>query len=189
MGNPFNIDWQAIKRYTSPQAVKDFDAFLDALPLNVGYNALIAAGIAWIVAGATVFFTATEVGKVSSLRAEMAKVEALKPPIPIIQYIPVSVDALKPLEKRLSSTYKGINFTDTGGSVTVSAQDTDYFPQFLAVINTLQNGGKNWRVSIDQMCIGRDCPAAKLVASLKVEMARVGEPPKEEEKESDTTGK
>ncbi len=52
-----SIDWNMVKRLTSPQGAKDFDKFLDAMPVNVGYNALIAAGIAWVMAGCAVFFT------------------------------------------------------------------------------------------------------------------------------------
>ena len=180
MAGSFNIDWNALKRYTSPQAFKDFNTLLDALPLNVGYNALIAAGMAWLIAGTTVFFTATEIDKVSSLRTELAKVEALKPPVPVIQYTSVATDVLKPLEKKISETYKGVAFVDSSGGATLSATDTDYFPQFLAALGFLQNGGRNWRVSIDSMCVGRDCPTSKLMAVLKVDTAKVVEPPKDD---------
>jgi hypothetical protein len=180
-----NIDWNALKRYTSPQAVKDFDAFLDALPLNVGYNALIAAGMAWLLAGSSVFFTSMQVEKVSKIRTELAKVEALKPPVPIIQYVPVSEASLKDLQKKITDTYKGVTFVGTSSSLTVSALDTDYFPQFLAAINTLQNGGKNWRVSVNTLCVGRDCATSKLMANLKLEVARVGDAPKQDEDEAE----
>lgn len=179
MKNFGNIDWNALKRYTSPQGVKDFDEFLDALPLNAGYNALIAAAIAWLLAGTAVFFTSMQVETVSKIRTELAKVEALKPPIPVIQYTPVPEAALKDAQKKISDTYKGITFAGSSAGLTVSAQDTDYFPQFLAALNTLQNGGKNWRATITSMCVGRDCTGSKLSATVKLEIARVGEPPKE----------
>jgi hypothetical protein len=180
-----NIDWNALKRYTSPQAIKDFNVFLDALPLNVGYNALIAAGMAWIIAGVAVLFTSMEVEKVSKLRTELAKVVALKPPIPIIQYIPVPEASLKDIEKKISDTYKGISFAGGASSLTVSAADTDYFPQFLAAVNTLQNGGRNWRMGVTSLCVGRDCTGSKLSAAFKLEIAKVGEAPKEPEPGSD----
>jgi hypothetical protein len=173
--NQGNIDWNAIKRYTSPQAIKDFDKFLDALPMNVGYNALIAAGIAWLVAGSSIFFTSLQVEKVSTIRTELAKVEALKPPIPTIQYVTVPNATVKALEDKIIETYKGVSLTGSPTALIVSAADTDYFPQFLAAINTLQNGGKNWRVSISTLCVGTDCPANKLMATLKIEIAKIGE--------------
>ena len=175
------IDWRVVQRYTSPQAVKDFDAFLDALPINVGYNALIAAGLAWIIAGAAVLFTSIEVDRVTNLRAEMMKVEALQPPIPQLKYFPVGKASIDALGKKIAETYKGITVISAGdGKATVSATDTDYFAQFMAAVNTLQNGGRNWRTSIETFCVGRDCKTSKLVATLKIELAKISDPPKPE---------
>lgn len=168
-----NFDWNQLKRYANAQAVKDLDKFLDAMPVTVGYNALVAAGMAWLIAGIAVFFTAMEVDHVSNLRAELAKVEALKPPIPVVTYTSVPPATLEALQNKLKATYRGIAFAGSSSSVTVSASDTDYFPQFLAAVNFLQNGGKNWRVSINSLCIGRDCKGSKLAANLKIEAAKV----------------
>lgn len=181
MKNVGNIDWSVLKRATSPQGMKDLNIFLDALPMNVGYNALIAAGIAWVLAGAAVLFTSMQIENVSHLRAELAKVGAMKPPIPLIKYEPVPEASLDALKKKILETYKGINFVGGASGLTLSAADTDYFPQFLAALSTLENGGKNWRVSVDSMCVGSDCPSSKLLAVLKVEVARVGAAPVEEE--------
>lgn len=164
------------KKYTSPQAVKDFDAFLDAMPLNVGYNALIAAGLAWMLAGTAVWFASMETEKVSKLHTDLMEVEALRPPVPILIYSPVSTEVLLPLTKKIMDTYKGINIAVTGGDVNITATDTDYFPQFLAAISYLQRGGKNWKVRINTLCAGRECQGNRLQASLKVEMVRFGDP-------------
>ena len=171
------FDFKALQKYTNPQAVKDFDAFLDAMPVNVGYNALIAAGIAWVIAGAAVTFTSLEVQKVSELRAELMQIEALTPPIPELKYIPVPKTVLEDLAKKTGQIYSGITIlANTDGKVAITAADTDYFPQFMAVINTFQNGGANWKVAIDTFCVGRDCPTQKLSAELKIDTVRVNEP-------------
>jgi hypothetical protein len=175
-----DIDWDALRRTVTSQGVKDFDSFLDALPLNVGVNALIAAGIAWLVAGTSVFFTSMEISNVSHLRAEVAKVGALKPPVPVIKYDPVPEAQVAALQKKITETYKGIHFIGSTASMTISAEDTDYFPQFLAAVSTLQNGGKNWRVTISSMCVGLDCVGSKLSAVLKIETARIAEAPKDD---------
>lgn len=180
MIKPGDIDWNKMRRMANVQAVKDLDSFLDELPLHAGYNALIAAGIAWLLAGTSVFFTATEIDKVSALRAELTKISALKPPVPILKYDPVPEDALKGIEKKITDTYKGVSFVGSGSKLTLSASDTDYFPQFLAALNTLQNGGRNWRVNITSMCVGSECTSSKLAADLTVEMARVVEAPSED---------
>lgn len=180
-----NIDINSLRKYFTAQAVKDFDAFLDALPMTVGYNALAAVGIAWIIAGGAVVFTSMEVEKVSKIRAELMKVEALKPPVPVIEYLPINQNVINETTKKIMETYKGINIVAGGsGSVTVSAADTDYFPQFLGAMSFLQSGGKNWRVRIDSMCVGKDCPTSKLSATLKIEVAHVGEPSKQEEEKT-----
>lgn len=175
------IDWRVLQRYTSSQGIKDFDLFLDSLPINVGYNALIAAGMVWVIAGAAVLFASMQVEKVTSLRAEMIKVEALQPPIPQLVYSPVSQQEIETLGKKINETYPGINVSQSGeGRAIVSAQETGYFPQFMAAISTLENGGKNWRITLDEMCMGRDCVGSKLSATLKVEFARISEPKKTE---------
>lgn len=178
-------DWNGvIKKYTSPQAIKDLDSFLDALPLNVGYNGLIIAGFAWLLAGSAVLFASMETEKVSKLHTSLMEVQALQPPIPILKYIPVTQDNLKTLSEKISQTYKGVVLASTAaGEVTLSAQDSDYFPQFLAAISYLQRGGKNWKVKVDTMCVGRECTGPKLSAKLKVETVRIGEP--ETKKEED----
>ncbi len=119
----------------------------------------------------------------SKLRAEFVKVEALKPPIPVIQYSPVPATTLKGIEDKIAQTYKGIAFVASGsdGSATLSAVDTDYFPQFLGAINVLENAGRNWRVNIVSLCAGQDCATSKLSAILKIEVAKVGEPPHQDE--------
>lgn len=187
MKQPGKIDWGGIvQRYTNPQAMKDLDQFLDALPVTAGYNALIAAGMAWALAGGAVLFASAEVSNASKLRAEMAKVESLQPPIPVLQYVPVPKDGIERVSKKLMESYKGVTVAVSGpGKALVSASDTDFFPQFLAAISTLENGGKNWKVSLDKLCVGKDCKSAKLSADLKIESVRVGEPPPPPEETGD----
>lgn len=173
-----NIDWNGVfKKYSDPQAVKDFDKFLDDLPMNVGYNALIAAGIAWILAGGTVLFASQEMDKVSKTRAELMKVQALQPPIPVLKEIPVPQATLKEVTKNLTEIFKGISIVQSGdGKLTVSAQDTDFFPQFLAALSYIQRGGASWKVNIETFCAGRECQGSKLSATLKIDLIKVGDP-------------
>lgn len=170
------IDWVALKKYTSPQAVKDLDRFLDAIPMTVGYNALMAAVFSWVLAGTAVFFTSIETGKVSKMHSDLMQVQALRPPIPVLQYVPVGSSVLKNLSDKIMATYKGVNLTPADGAVVVTAADTDFFPQFLAAISSLQRGGRNWKVRIDTLCVGTGCTGSKLTANLKIESVRIGEP-------------
>lgn len=171
------LNWKSWKHYASPQGIKDFDKFLDSVPSNVGYNALIAVGLAWLIAGASALFTTMELEKVTKMHAELMQVQALQPPIPELNYIPVSANVLKPFAKKIEDTYKGVGVSISGdGAATVSAPDTDYFPQFLAAISYLQRGGKNWKVKISTLCVGRGCQTQKLTATLAIETLRIGEP-------------
>lgn len=176
------INLEMIKRYTSPHAIKDLDRFMDSLPVNVGYNALIAVGMSCLLAAGAVFFASSQAEKVSRLRADLIQVEALRPPVPVLEYVPVPRDVLSALTKKIEGTYKGLSFVLGGdGLVTISATDTDFYPQFLAAISYLQRGGKNWKVSINTLCAGRGCPVSKLTAGLKIDSVRFGEAKKEED--------
>ena len=181
------LDMEALQRYTSPQAIKDFDRFLDALPVNVGYNALIAAGLACLMGASAVWFSAQEMQKVSKLHSDLTNVQALQPPVPVLKYTPVPQKALKPLNDKIAATFKGIIVNgNNDGELNLTAPDTDYFPQFLAAISYLQRGGKNWKVKINTLCVGRDCKAAKLAANLKIEQVSIGEPAPAKDAEKDT---
>ena len=180
----FNINMATIQKYTSPQAVKDFDAFLDAVPATVGYNALIAAGVVCFMGAASVWFAAQQMQHVSKLHTELTGLKGLKPPVPVLKYVPVNSAVLKPLIGKIQETFKGIKMESGEGVVRVTAQDTDFFPQFLAAISYLQRGGQNWKINTQKLCVGRDCKSEKLYAEFKVEMVQFGPPetnaPKEE---------
>ncbi len=173
------LDPKVIQRYTSSQAVNDFDKFLDALPLNVGYNALIAMGIMWMIAGGAMFFVSGEVEKVTLMNKELKEVQALQPPIPVLKYVPIGAKRLKEFSERVGETYKGLVIMPrSDGKVVITAHDTDYFPQFISAISYFQRGGKNWKVVMDYLCVGRDCTGSKLAANLKIDVVRIGEPEK-----------
>lgn len=186
------FDVSSLQKYFTPQGVKDLDRFLDALPLNVGTNALIVVGLVLSMAAASVWFTAQETEKVSKLHYDLISVEALQPPVPVLNYTPVKQIVLKPIADKIAKTFAGITTGGQGdGEVTFSAQDTDYFPQFLAAISYLQRGGKNWKVQISKLCVGRDCKTGgHLSATMKVETVTFGDPaPVTYDKDSKTKGK
>jgi len=169
-----NINLETLKRYTSSQAVNDFDKFLDDLPSNVGGNNLMAVFVMWVIAGFALFFAMGQSDKLLTLQKELNEVNALKPPVPVLEYKPVDKDVLDKLSEVVSDTYKGIKITvRQGGSVLITAQDIDFSPQFIASISSFQRGARNWKVSIVDMCVGRDCIGAKLKATLSIEKVRV----------------
>lgn len=168
------IDMTLVKRYTSPQAVKDFDRFLDAMPMNVGYTALIIAGLIWMMAGGAVFFASSEMKGVTKLRAELLEVESLQPPVPQIEYIAVPKAQLEESTKKIAGLYPGVTIIVQGeGKATVSGTAVNAYPQFRAAINHLQNSGINWRTQFETLCLGRECSGSSLSAAIKIEVAHV----------------
>ena len=181
-----DFNMATIQKYTSPQAMKDLDAFLDALPINVGYNALIAAGVVCLMGASSVWFSALQLQNVSKLHSDLTNVQALQPPVPVLKYAPVSAAVLKPLVEKIQNTFKGIRVEAGDGTVKMVAQDTDYFPQFLAAVSYLQRGGRSWKVKTQTLCVGRECKSDKLYAEFKVDMVLFGTP---ESKAADDAGK
>jgi len=176
-----NFNLETLKRYTSSQSINDFDKFLDALPSNVGMNAMTALVVMWIIAGSFLYFVSGQSDKAATIRSSLTEVESLTPPVPSLEYNPVEKTKLDEFSKTVKEIYKGLNITaKNGGEVMISAQDTDFFPQFLAAVGYFQRGAKNWKVNISEMCVGRDCKSAKLTAKLKIETVKIKEPQTED---------
>ena len=174
-----NFDWRTLKSLANPNAVKDLDRFLDNLPVTVGYNALIAAALVWVIAAGGVLFATTEATKVSELRTELLAVESLRPPVPEIQFMPVPKSSLEKFVETVETAdlYPILNFTvGSDGQITISGNDQEFTAMTYA-IGHIQGGGKNWHVTMDSMCIGPECTGGSLKADLKVSMIRVMDAP------------
>jgi len=174
----FNIE--TLKHLLSARSIRDFDEFLDSLPLNVGYNALLFVGIMWAIAAGTLFFTINQADKAAALRSNIMEVRALKPPVPQVEYKDVDRKKLEEFSEFVKKTFQDINVvTRNGGQVILSAQDTDFFPQFISAISYFQRGARNWKVNIKELCVGRDCKTTKLMALLIVQTVNIGEAEKD----------
>lgn len=171
-----NFDWRILKKLTQPQAANDLNIFLEKMPVLVGQQVLIAAGIAWAAAGALGLYTFIETKKMIDLRAELKNVEALKPMVPKIKDIPVSADEVTKFAKDLSDIYRGLSIKSQGASVYITANDTSHFAEFREAIGHVQNGGSGWRVSVERLCVGRECDKDKLAALLKINKVSVDKP-------------
>lgn len=166
----------AVKRYTSPNAIKDLDRFLDALPTTVGTNALVAVGIVWGVAAAGVLFAATEMRHLNELRAELAAVESQKPPVPKIEHIPVSDKGLKDLVEKAKPHFPGLTINVSGaGQLMVSGNAEKDYHAFREFMNYLQNAGSTWRVEAKKLCIGKECEKSSIDAEIMVDSITVRE--------------
>ena len=170
-----------LKKLMSPQASSDLNRFLEALPQNAGQNVLIAAGIAWGVAAALGLITMVKVQELTALRAEYREAEALTPEVPSIAESAVPAADVEKFAKQFEKIYSGLSVRQSGSKITVSAASTSRFGQFREAIGHVYNGGRDWRVSLESLCVGRECTSEKnsrLVVSLnlkKVSVENIGQ--------------
>lgn len=166
----------AIKKMADPKAAGDLNAFLEKLPQNSGQTVLIAAGIAWAMAGALGLYTSIQVRQLSDFRAELAKDQALTPIVPKISDVPIPSAELDAFVKKVSQSYQGLNITVNGSTIIITSQQTSNFAKFREAIGHMQNGGSGWRVSLEKLCVGRECGNDKLGVSLRVNKVSVENP-------------
>jgi len=157
-----NFDFQAlsaqIQKLFSPQSVNDTNKFLEEMPLRAGYGVLIAGGIAWFIGGLAIVYATTIARDVAEIRAELVKSEALKPVVATLQRRPVSDKDIEAFVKRVDPLYKNVTIESArGGKVFFSSSNGRYFGQFREAINHAYNGGQRWRLSLESLCVGREC--------------------------------
>lgn len=172
-----NFDWRSLKKYTDPKAAGDLNVFLEKMPQHTGQTVLIAAGIAWAMAGALGLYTSIQARQLTELRAELAKAEALQPIVPAIKDVPIDPKEVGAFIDKVSKSYAGLSLLANGSSIIISSSQTSDFAKFREAIGHMQNGGSGWRVSLDKMCVGRECGEKdKLGVSLKVNKVSVENP-------------
>lgn len=172
-----SVNWNAVlKNLTSPKSSQDLNDFLERMPQTAGHTVLIAAGIAWASAAAIGLFTTVQIQGMTELRSQLMEAEALRPIVPIIRDVPVNPDDVKVFTDDLTRIYPDLVIRNSGGSLQVLARSTANFAQFREAVGHVQNGGSGWRVSVDRLCVGRECASDKLVVLLKINKVSVDKP-------------
>ncbi len=172
----FKFDWRVLQRYLSPQATEDLNRFLEQLPQRVGQTVLIAAGIAWASAGAIGLFTTIQAKELTTMRMELKNAKALQPIVPKIKDVAVDQNEVKSFSESLTRIYPGLSVKQQGAAIFITASTTANFGQFREAIGHVQNGGSGWRVSVDKLCVGRECKQSQLAALLKINKVSVDKP-------------
>ena len=171
-----SLDFKALQKYFTAQSADDLNRFLEKIPQNAGQTVLIAAGIAWAMAGATGLYTAISTQALTELRAELKATEALKPPVPKIKNIPIPKKEVEEFVAHAKESYRGLDIRVNGSTIIITARSTSNFTEFREAISHVQNGGDDWRVSLDKLCVGRECDKQfRLAATLKVNKVSVEE--------------
>ena len=168
-----NFDWRSLKKFTNPSAAEDLNVFLEKLPQNTSQTMLIIAGVVWGAAGGAGLYTTVQMQKLTELRAELEEAEALQPKVPQIKDVAVSPNAVKNFVEKNAEIYRGLDIKSAGAAVEIKAQTTAAFGQFREAVGHVQNGGSGWRVSIERLCVGRECQQGKLAARLKINKVSV----------------
>ncbi len=169
IGKLKNLDWERIKFYTRAGAYKDLDKFLDMLPVRTGHTALFLAGLSWLIAGATIVYTMSQINQANQTRKDILNIEAAQPLVPTIEKTPVPQDVLKEFVERAQPNYRNIKMdVAKNGLITITAPTTQSFSEFQTAINHVQFGGQAWETRVDKLCVGRECEGVKLRIDLKV---------------------
>lgn len=168
-----NYDWRTLKKYANPQATEDLNDFLEKMPQNAGNTMLIIAGVVWACAGAIGLFTAVQLQQISEARIELEDAQALKPIVPQIVDRAVSGDKVKEFTERTKEIYPNLELRASGPSIVLTGKTLGAYGQFREAIAHIQNGGAGWRVSIDRLCVGRECDKSPLGAALKINTVSV----------------
>lgn len=172
-----SIDWTFLKKLADPKSSGDLNAFLEKIPQHAGQTVLIAAGIAWAMAGALGLYTTIQTQQMTELRAKLKETQALKPSVPVVKDVPVDKAEVEGFVKTLKTTYTGLDIQQSDASITITSNTTASFGQFREAVGHVQNGGTGWRVTLDKLCVGRECDNnQKLGAVLKINKVSVESP-------------
>lgn len=172
-----NINWRSFQKLTDPKSAGDLNVFLEKLPQHAGQTVLIAAGIAWAMAGAMGLYTTIQARQLTELRGEFQKAEALTPIVPRISDVPIATAEVDAFIKKVSGNYPGLNFSVENSTIIIKSSQTSDFTKFREAIGHMQNGGSGWRVTLDRLCVGRECgDANKISIALKVNKVSVENP-------------
>jgi len=171
-----SFDWRSLKKYLGPQAADDLNAFLEKLPQHTGNTMIILAAVAWAGAGALGLYTTVQMQQLTELRIELEEAEALSPTVPKVVNVAVNKAEVTSFVDKTKDIYTGLSIKDSGSSIVITADSTNYFGQFREAIGHVQNGGSGWRVNIERLCVGRECERYPLAAALKINKVSVEKP-------------
>ena len=170
------FDFRSLNKYLSAKAADDFNRFIETVPQNAGKTALIAAGIAWAAVAAIGLFSMLQTQKITELRGQLEATEALQPMVPVMKMTAVPDTEITAFIEKAKILYPGLTFTNSANIITVQSQDTSAYAQLREMMGHIVSGGNSWKVSINSLCIGRECPQRAMEAALRVEKVSIEKP-------------
>ncbi len=170
------FDLRSLNKYLSAQATDDFNRFLEKMPQNAGKTALIAGGIAWATVAALGLFSMIQTQKLTELRGQLEASETLKPIVPVMTMTAVAPDQVKAFADKAKDLYPGLTVNANGNVLTIQSKDTSSYAQFREIMAHVVSGGSGWKVSVNSLCIGRECPQNAMDAVLRIEKISIDKP-------------
>lgn len=170
------INFKALNRYLGPQGMHDLNLFLERLPQHAGQSLLIAAGVSWAVAAGVGLFTFMQARDLSELRAQLQDANALKPLVPVVREMPLEDKTLSDFSDKLSEIYKTLEIRSQGNKITINSTSTASYGLFREAVSHVFNGGNGWKVSLDSLCVGRECKQNALSITLKINRISIDKP-------------
>lgn len=167
------FDWRAMQKLASPNAAADLNAFLENLPQNAGKTMLVIAGTCWAVALTAGLYTTVQLQNLTELRVSLQEAEAVKPKVPQIKDVAADENEVKIFVEKIKDIYAGLSIRNSGAMIEITASSTAAFGQFREALGHVQNGGSGWRVSIQGLCVGRECERFPLSATLNINKVSV----------------
>ncbi len=168
-----NFDWKSLNKLFSPKALDDLNLFLEKIPSNTNNTLLIIVGVIWGSAAALGLYTTIKMQEFVELSVEYDKAESMLPAIPKIQDKPVDSKSIKKFVDELQAIYKDLEIKGNSSNIVIRAKSTAQFGQFREAIGHVQNGGSGWRVNVDKLCVGKECPQNPLAALLRINKVSV----------------
>jgi hypothetical protein len=168
-----SFDTTLLKKLMDPKAAGDLNIFLEKLPHHAGQTVLIAAGIAWAMAAALGLYASVEAKSLTELREQLKETKALQPTVPVIKDVPIDTKEVEAFVTELKDIYRGLTIQASGSTINITAATTSRFTEFREAVGHVQNGGSGWRVTMEKLCVGRECDRVKLAAALKINKVSV----------------
>lgn len=159
-----NLDFKNIWAWlTNPKHTQDLQSFVENLPEKVGTTTLALAGAVWLVAGLAIIYGTTQSDKIAALKTELEQTNTLTPPIPIIQNVQIDKQSVQTFTKKAASEYEktGVKISEVNGKIEIRGNTGRQYGVFREAVGHIQNGGTGWRVSVDELCVGRECQTGK----------------------------
>jgi hypothetical protein len=171
------INFKGLNQYLSAKAADDFNRFLEKVPQNAGKTALMAGALAWAAAAALGLFSMLQTQKLTELRGQLEASENLQPVVPVLTMVPVPAEQVKAFADRAKTLYPGLTVDASGNVLTIRSPDTSAYAQFREILGHVVSGGAGWKVSVNSMCVGRECAQNAIDASLRIEKINIDKPP------------